>query len=144
MNRNQFNNKNTSRETGRRSKIDSSQLWLDCAKCGIAELPDIKTALQQLSVNPQDFECLAYVRSRLRAATIQEILNPGPFRRTNPTNSNKISGPIILGKVRHSEISWGIDQDALTEHLICVGRTGGGKSTVIKKILREILKRRKS
>lgn len=144
MNRNQFNNKGTSWGTGRRFGTGSSELWLECAKCGIAEQPDIKTALQQLSVNPQDVECIAYVRSRLRAVTIQEILNPEPFRRTNPTLAYKVSGPILLGKVRHSDVYWGIHQDALTEHLICVGRTGGGKTTVIKKIIREILRRRKS
>ena len=144
MNRYQFNNKRTSREIGRKVRAASSELWLECAQCGIAEQPDIKTALQQLSVNPQDGECIAHVRSRLQAVAIQEILNPEPFRRTNPTLAYKVSGPILLGKVRHSGVPWGIHQDALTEHLCCVGRTGGGKTTVIKSILKGILKRRKS
>ena len=144
MTKRQYKNYNFDVGKSQRNKIGFSELWLECAQCGIAEQPDIKTALQQLSVNPQDGECIAHVRSRLRAAAIQEILNPEPFRRTNPTSANRVTGPILLGKIRHSGVPWGIRQDALTEHLICVGRTGGGKTTTIKKILREILKRRKS
>ena len=144
MNKRQFKSKATSTGIGRGYGAGSSELWLECARCGIAEQPDIRTALQQISINPQDVECIAHVKSRIRTVAIQEILNPEPFRRSNPTRSNKVSGPIFLGRVRHSGVLWGIHQDALTEHLICVGRTGGGKTTVIKKILSEILKRRKT
>lgn len=127
---------------GRASGAGLSDLWFECAQRGIAEQLDIKTALQQLSINPQDAECIEFVKSRLRSVDIQETLNPEPFRRSNPTRTNEVSGPIQLGNVRHSGVPWGIHPKALTEHLCVIGRTGGGKTTVIKAIIRQLLKRK--
>lgn len=73
---------------------------------------------------------------------VQDMLNPDPFRSSNPTRPGDINGPICLGKVKHSSLMWGIHPAALTEHLCCLGRTGGGKTTVIKSILGQLLKRK--
>jgi len=143
MKKGSFNYKRAGWETNRSFRTGFSDLWLKCAKSGIAGKADIRTAFQQLSINPNDKNCLEYIYRQLRSVTIREILNPEPFRQTNPVSSSKISGSILLGKVKHSGISWGINKDVLTEHLICIGRTGGGKTTVIKKILRGILREKK-
>jgi len=127
----------------RRGEGGISELWLECIQTGLIKDQSVKTALEQLSVNPYDSECLAHVKGELHNYEIQEVLYPDDFRKTNPTSPNRLGGLIILGIVRHSNIRWGIDQNSLTEHLVCVGRTGGGKTTVIKKILRGILARRK-
>ncbi|MCH9031313.1 MAG: ATP-binding protein [candidate division Zixibacteria bacterium] len=102
--------------------------------------PLIKSAIEQLSIDPYDIECAQFVQGRIRSMDVEDILHPDPFRRTNPTHPNSVTGPIMLGKVRHSNTCWGIHQEALTEHFCCVGRTGGGKTTIIKSIIRQLLK----
>lgn len=129
-------------ETNQKPLSNSQDLWLECAQLGLTNRPNVNTALQQLSVNPKDKECLEYILGELKKLKSNEILNPEPFRQTNPDILSSISGPIALGKIRNTNVPWGLHQDSLTEHLVCVGRTGGGKTTVIKRILQSILQRR--
>lgn len=126
----------------RQKGVDHSQLWLECAQRGLTSDPLIKSALQQLSINPFDIECEQLIRQEIRSMEVQDILDPDPFRRVNPTHLSNVTGPIRLGRVQHSNVCWGIYPEALTEHLVLIGRTGGGKTTVIKAIIRQLLKRK--
>ncbi len=130
-------------QPGRIFQADTSKLWLDCTTRDLTSDPLIMSALQQLSVNPYDIECVQYVQERIRSVDMQDILDPDPFRRINPTTPSRLTGPINLGIVHHSGVAWGIHPEALTEHLCCVGRTGGGKTTVIKIILKHLLRMKK-
>ncbi len=120
---------------------DFSDLWLECARRGLSSEPIIHSALQQLSVS-YDFQCEQLINNRIRSSDIQDILNPDPYRKINPTRPGSVDGPIYLGKVKHSDLNWGIHPAALTEHVVLIGRTGGGKTTVIKSILCQLLERR--
>ena len=122
--------------------VDHFRLRLECTKRDLVIDPQIATALDQLSVNPYDFECAQFVLQRIGSYDLQETLNPDPFRKTNPSRYSNVDGPIKLGRVIHSNIPWGIKASALTEHMVIVGRTGGGKTTVIKNILSQLLSRR--
>jgi len=102
----------------------------------------IKTALQQLSINPNDAECQGIIDEAIYAHDVQEMLYPEPFRRSNPKNPTSLVGPIRLGLVNHSGIEWGISPEMLTKMVVVLGRTGGGKTTVIKAIIRGLLKNR--
>ncbi|MCP4603467.1 MAG: ATP-binding protein [Proteobacteria bacterium] len=126
----------------RRKGVDQSHLWLECARRGLASAPLIKSALQQLSIDPSDFECEQLIENQIHSMDVQDILNPDSFRRTNPDRLSNVTGPIQLGKVRHTNVPWGIYPKALTEHTCLIGRTGGGKTTVIKAIIRQLLERR--
>ncbi len=121
---------------------NQKDLWIECAKHGIGDDPPIKTALQQLSMNPNDIECIRFIQGRIRALEVRDILNPQPYRLTNPSNPTYVNGQIRLGVVNHTGIEWGISPDQLTKMLVILGRTGGGKSTVIKAIIRGLLQRR--
>ncbi|MCH9031995.1 MAG: DUF87 domain-containing protein [candidate division Zixibacteria bacterium] len=122
-------------------RINYSQLWLECAKRGISSDPIVHSALQQLSVNPSDIECARFVESEIHSADVKEILNPEPFRRSNPDSRKRVTGSIELGTVCHTGAMWGISAKALTEHMVICGRTGGGKSETIKLILKQLLRR---
>lgn len=113
-------------------------LWLECATRGLCGRQDIMSALDQLSVNPQDQECEQFLISQINAQQVQDILHPDEFRRLNPSGSS-VNGPVQLGKVRHTGATWGIHPQALTEHIAIIGRTGGGKSCLIKQIISQIL-----
>ena len=114
-------------------------LWLECAKRGIGDDPLIRTALQQLSMNPSDLECQYLISDAIHTHDVREMLHPEPFRRSNPGHSSSITGPIRLGIVKHTAIEWGISPDMLTKMLVVLGRTGGGKSYVIKAIIKGLL-----
>ena len=116
--------------------------WIECAKRGIGDDPLIKTALQQLSMNPSDFECQCLIVDSIHAFDVRELLHPEPFRQSNPGNASRITGPIRLGVVNHTGVEWGISPDMLTKMVVLLGRTGGGKTTVIKAIIRGLLQRR--
>lgn len=126
----------------RRKAVNQSQLWLECAQRGLTSDPLVKSALQQLSINPYDLECAQLIQHEIRSMDIQDILRPDQFRRTNPARLNQVSGSIRLGRVQHSNVWWGIHPQALTEHMVLIGRTGGGKTTVIKALVRQLLERR--
>lgn len=113
--------------------------WLECAERGISDEPLIQTALQQLSVNPSDHECRRTLLEAIHAFDTREKLHPEPFRRSNPGYTKRINGPIRLGVVNHTGAAWGISSDLLTKMMVVIGRTGGGKTTVIKKIIRGLL-----
>ncbi len=126
------------------TSYNQKDFWIECAKRGIDEHPLIKTALQQLSMNPQDINCQQLINSLIHKYDVRELLHPEPFRRSNPGNRFNISGPIRLGLVTHTGIEWRISPDQLTKMLVILGRTGGGKTTVIKAIIREILRHQKA
>ena len=66
-------------------------------------------------------------------------LTPDPFRRTAPREEHYFSGSIQLGTMPHFDFSYGLNLDALVTHLLILGATGGGKTTVIKNLLMQIL-----
>lgn len=117
-------------------------LWLECAKRGIGDDPLIKTALQQLLMNPNDQECQYLIADAIHGHDVREMLHPEPFRRSNPGQGSIITGPIRLGVVNHTAVEWGISPDMLTKMVVLLGRAGGGKTTVIKAIIRGLLERR--
>ncbi len=119
--------------------IDINELWFECAKRSIQYEPLILTALEQLRINRYDQQCLSIVLERINSLDQQEVLHPEPFRKTNPTYN--LSGKIRLGQIMHSGRIWNINSSVLCTHVIAVGRTGGGKSSYIKLIIKQLLER---
>lgn len=117
--------------------------WLECARRGLSDEALVRSALQQLSMNPDDMICLRIVTEAISAHDTRELLHPEPFRRSNPSGS-MMNGEIRLGVIRHTGAIWGISPATLTTHLLLAGRTGGGKTTVIKSIIRQLLEKRTS
>lgn len=115
--------------------------WLECAKRGLTDEALVKSALEQLSINPNDETCHIIITEAINKHDTQELLYPEPFRRFNPAG-NQLSGEIKLGVVLHTGAIWGISPALLTTHLLLVGRTGGGKTSVIKSIIKQLIKKR--
>lgn len=101
----------------------------------------MKSALQQLSVNPGDETCHGIIVEAISAHDTRELLYPEPFRQSNPSG-DVMSGEIQLGVVRHTGAVWGISAATLTTHLLLTGRTGGGKTSVIKSIIKQLIEKR--
>ena len=118
---------------------NSSNQWLELAKRGMLHDPLIRTALEQLSVNTQDNECYKIIEDAIYSYDVREILSPEPFRLSNPSHKHQVGGPIHLGVVSHTGAKWGLYSKALTRHLLTVGKTGAGKSNLIKHIIRQLL-----
>ena len=124
-----------------KNQSNISQLWMECCKRDLLNDLPTQTALEQLKINPVDQKCLKYVQDKINAFDKMEMLHPEPFRKTNPNQENNISGSIQLGKVHHTKADWGLGSHDLSVHVCVLGRNGGGKTTVIKHILRSLLER---
>jgi ABC-type dipeptide/oligopeptide/nickel transport system ATPase component len=136
--KNMKNNTLTS-NTRTNNRPSSRNYWLECAKRGLSEELLVKSALQQLSVNPSDSDCHRIITQAISSHDTRELLHSEPFRRTNPTG-NAVNGTIRLGVVRYTGAAWGLPPKALTNHLGIFGRTGGGKSEIIKSIIKSLRK----
>ncbi len=115
-----------------------SDLWLECAKRKLAKKPVIHSALQQLQVNPGDFDCRQLVVEAIRKYDVEDALNSDSFTRTNSMIEDNLSGEISLGYVKHTNAEWRIPSSSLTQHLLICGKTGGGKSVIIKSIIIQV------
>ena len=121
--------------TGRPKTPNYSQLWLECAKRELITDPAVNTALQQLSINPADAECGIFILERIRSYDTQEILYPNSFRRSNPCIPSVVGGPIQMGTIQHSNLTWGLSPAMLTQHMAVFGMTGMGKSVCLKTLV---------
>ncbi len=118
---------------------DISKLWTECGNRDLLNDPPTLTALGQLRVDPYNQSCLKFVHMKINAYDKQEALHPEPFRKTNPKTKNTVSGPIHLGIVNHSQVQYGIHSNSLPRHLLIAGITGGGKSTIISHIIKQLV-----
>lgn len=95
--------------------------------------------LSLLSADPNDSELLEIVNERLQDTEMKQLLVPDPFRATNPLSQSDFTGEIILGCTPPNRVIWRIPCEQLTQHLLCVGRSGGGKTNTILLILTQLL-----
>ena len=89
--------------------------------------------------DPGNLTLLSLLRDKLDAERENQRLNPDPFRRTAPREEHHLNGSICLGKMPHFEFPYGLNLEALVTHLLILGITGGGKTTVIKNLLMQTL-----
>jgi DNA-binding PadR family transcriptional regulator len=80
------------------------------------------------------------VLERIQPALIKKSLNPDPFA-PNPT-AKDVYGNILIGKVKQTDASFGLNLDELGEHTLIAGRAGAGKTTLIYIMLIQLLKHR--
>ena len=107
-------------------------------KAGIKD-PDLEEILELWLENQGDLSLLEPLLEAIDAKSMENLINPDPFRATNPTIHDDISGEIKLGIIPTSGAIWGIHPNSLCRHLLVVGRTGAGKSNLIKLIAIQII-----
>lgn len=89
--------------------------------------------------DPKDQTILIELKEVLLEEIRLQRLLPDPFRKTAPRDSSILDGELKLGVIPHHEHTYGIMLPHLIWHLLVMGRTGGGKTTVIKNLLLQIL-----
>ena len=125
------------------TNTDIQKLIILCQQSGLTRVPEIASALEFLLENPDDSQLLELVQEGLAQHTAQQIIDPDPFRATNPICSDGLEGPVKLGFTEHGGIKYGISPDELVTNLLIVGRTGGGKTCLALLLLSQILELRK-
>ncbi|VGO15043.1 hypothetical protein PDESU_03623 [Pontiella desulfatans] len=89
--------------------------------------------------DPRDQTVIRDLRETLLEEIKLQRLDPDPFRKTAPRDEVYLGGAIRLGVMPHHGFMYGIDIISLIRHLLVMGQTGGGKTTVIKNLLLQIL-----
>jgi hypothetical protein len=115
-----------------------------CQSTGASKDPSIAKALSFLAMSPDDPQLLEFVAEELDRRMCLDLVDPDPFRPTNPTMQDELPGEIKLGFVPPNGIKWGVKLDDLCCHMLIAGRSGGGKSAMITLILMQILELRRA
>jgi DNA-binding MarR family transcriptional regulator len=93
-----------------------------------------------LEADPSD----ATIVRELQEAVTEEIRlqqrSPDPFRKTAPRSSDQFTGQLNLGIIPHHGHSYKNFISSIKRHWLALGITGGGKTTVIRNILQQILR----
>lgn len=99
--------------------------------------------LKFLEIDPEDHELRELALEDIQQAEAEEILNPDPFRATNPVSPHNLMGDVGIGLIPPRGVPWSIPKDMLTNHLLVAGRSGGGKTNLILLILAQLLEMQK-
>jgi len=102
-------------------------------------------SLLQIAVNdPEDTEIITLLEEKLQESEMAAVMNPDPFRASNPTLIDELPGSIVLGIIPSSGVPWCITPEMLTTHILIISRSGGGKSNTILILLCQLLEMRKN
>ena len=110
---------------------------------GLDRNPKLVQLLNFNQINPDDQEIKQLILETLEAEEIKNIVDPDPFRTTNPIALEQIYGELKIGFVEHSDIKYGIPLNDLVTNTLILGRSGGGKTSLVLLILSQILASRK-
>ncbi len=91
--------------------------------------------------DPANPTLISLLRDKIAKEEELQRVNPDPFRRTAPREEHYLAGKIQLGSIPQLGFPYGIDPEMLVTHLLILGITGGGKTTVIKNLLKQVLER---
>lgn len=75
----------------------------------------------------------------LNAKAAEQAINPDFF--APPPTREEAWGEFELGIIRNSGCIFGISREELVQHVLAVGRTGTGKTTTIRKLVKEVIRR---
>lgn len=103
---------------------------------GLDRKPVINHVLHFFQINPDD-TLQEILRESIDQENLLNINDPNPFRKTTPTIP--LPGEIYLGNVQESEVPWMLSSNQLTNKILIIGRSGGGKTNLILLILAQIL-----
>ena len=100
--------------------------------------PAISFAIASLEVDPRDPQAIEILHEARRNFERRQILSPDPFQVGAPTIFDDVDGPLVLGKTSNGTF-YGIDPNALCRHLLIVGASGTGKTTIIKLLVAQMI-----
>jgi len=127
-------------ETPRRTPSSNvSQLFKAIRFHGLDTLPRVHRLMKWVEQDPKDKDMIRLLREKLADERKVQKLTPDPFRCTAPREAHHLAGDIQLGTMPHFGFPYGINVEMLVKHLLVLGMIGGGKTTVIKNLLLQIL-----
>lgn len=101
-------------------------------KYGLHRDPLVANYVFHLQANPEDIELQGLVTEAIQGARERDIKQPNPFRATSPTQQSDLPGDLVVGRIVDAKILWRVPADLFREGFLCVGRPGGGKSTLLR------------
>jgi len=126
------------------TRIDGFRsLLIRSQKVGLHRDSTFASLMVHLEANPEDNEMHDLALERIEEVEMQNLVDPDPFRATNPISPRDLQGNIGLGHIPTSGIPWLISPAMLTNHILICGRSGGGKTNLILLILAQLLEMQK-
>jgi len=110
-----------------------------CRETGLNRNEIFAQAQEFLAFNPNDPLLQEFVAEPLAEFAAEQVFDPDPFRGTNPIVSDGVNGIIKLGFVEHTGVKYGINPDDLTTNTLIFGSAGGGKTSLVKLMLAQLL-----
>lgn len=104
---------------------------------GLDRYPDVAMSLRFLEVNPEDQALRGIVLEKIRTAEHLNLVSPNPFRSTSPVET--LGGNVLIGFIPETQVQCSIPTSQLLTHLLCIGKTGGGKTNLILLIMLQLL-----
>lgn len=123
---------------------DLVNLLVRSRQTGLDRDPLHTTLMRIAEADSTDAEVIEMLRESVGQAELLSRLDPDPFRATNPNSSLQLPGTIGIGFIAETGLPWLIYPEMLTNHLLVVGRSGGGKTNLILLILAQILEHRRN
>jgi DNA helicase HerA-like ATPase len=118
------------------------RLFLDAKKLGVLRSPQNAALAGFVAEDPNDTELIELLEEEVNIQKALAVVDPDPFRATNPLNETDLQGSIGLGFILPERIPWRIYPEMLTNHMLILGRSGGGKTNLIFLILLQLLEAR--
>lgn len=118
---------------------DISRLFKTIRIHGLDTLPRVHRLMKWVKQDPNNATLVSLLRDQIAKEQKEQQITPDPFRKIAPRESNHLDGVIRLGTMPHFGFPYGIDVEMVVKHLLILGMIGGGKTTVIKNLLQQIL-----
>ena len=124
----------------RTRRVDS--LFDRIRRLGLDQDAIIQNLMDWIENDPDDHLVVQELEERIAEEESSQRLNPDPFRVTTPRDPKVLEGEIGIGTIPQNRGRYGLLVESLREHVLCIGRPIGGKTTLIRLILAWLLTHR--
>lgn len=93
-----------------------------------------------VELDPSDKTIIKELNDCVNEEIRRQQVVPDPFRKTAPRDSNHFQGELNLGIIPHHGHAFSANIESINKHWLLLGKTGGGKTTIMRNALLKILK----
>lgn len=119
-------------------KKSSEELFRKAKHYGLDQNPKFIQLFRLYETLPEDTGLYDLVVEYLDSAKSDNVYQPDAYRATSPYEHSKVAGEIILGRTSRN-LAFGLNIDELKRHMIIVGSSGSGKSSIMKLVAYQLL-----
>lgn len=120
------------------NKKSPEELFRKAKYYGLEQNPKFIQLFRLYKTLPEDTGLYDLVVEYLDTAKSDDVYQPDAYRATSPYEQSQVAGEIILGRTS-KELAFGLNIEDLKRHLIIVGASGSGKSSIMKLIAYQLL-----